>query len=298
MSRARAGRDESPWLSRARDSTAEWAGQRLPEILLPRRGGLLAVLEAYFDESDRYSDVFCVAGYIFDSQSAKKFDREWRTLIGARWPFHMVDLVHGKGRFKGMPPRERDALLRAIVSLINQRVAFGIVVSCRIPEVHRIAPRWIQGFGHAYSVCCHFCMTAAAAWVTEHRHSNDRLAYLFEAGHQGQGEAGRFIAAAAQDPEFRQVYRYAAHGFILKKDSSHVQSADVLAWEWTKAWDESVEHEVRPVRRSLQALLRRREHRYLASHITGRRLAKYMEEIRTLALNQLREEGHGRERES
>ena len=106
--------------------TPEWVGQRLPEILLPGRGGVMAVLEAYFDESERSGGIFCVAGYVFDRWSAKKFDREWRTLMKGVWPFHMVDLAAGRGQFAHLPRKELDRILRAAVALINHRMTFGV----------------------------------------------------------------------------------------------------------------------------------------------------------------------------
>jgi hypothetical protein len=261
----------------------------LPEILLPTPRGLLAVLEAYFDESERAGGVFCVAGYVFERASAKKFDREWRTLLGARWPFHMVDLVAGRGRFADLSRRECDRLLRAVVALINHRIVLGVAVSCRIDEVNSVAPKWIRGFGHPYTLCCHLCMASVGTWVRETGRVQ-RVAYVFESGYQAVGEAQDFLRGASRDPEGPEFYQYYSHGFVPKKDSSHLQSADLLAWEWAKCYDETIDMDLRPVRRSLQALIKPNRQRYKVVHLTGLPLRRFMREIEQMELHQLRGE--------
>lgn len=268
--------------------TAEWAGQRLPEILLPHRGGLLAVLEAYFDESERVGGIFCVSGFVFEPAHAKKFDREWRELMRDVWPFRMADMVAGVDRFERLTQRQRDARLRAAVALINSRMSLGVTVSCRLSEVDRYAPRWIRGFGHAYTLCCHVCMMSIGNWVRE-RGRNDRVAYLFESGHKAQSEAHDFLLGASGEQLGQEEYRYHTHGFVRKVDSSHAQAADLFAWEWAKCYDETIELRKRPMRLSLLALLKRNPRKYRALHLTGVPLRRFMAEIDRMGRDQLRE---------
>jgi len=209
----------------------------------------------------------------------------------------MVDFVARRGAFENVPQWQRDSLVRAIAALINHRIAFGVVISCRIPEVHAVAPRWIEGFGHAYPVLCHLAMGAVGNWAREHtRHerSLDSVAYIFEAGHGAQCEAQRFMSRIAQDPgaaELYDYYRYGSHAFQPKPSLAALQAADFFAWEWAKFYDETVEQGLRPMRGSLLALLKRRPHRFQATHITGEPLRRYMDQFRKLGLAQLRESG-------
>jgi len=248
----------------------------------------LAILEAYFDESERTGGIFCVAGYVFEPKHAKKFDREWRVLMKGVWPFRMADLAAGADRFKSLTQRQRDARLRAAVALINDRMSFGVAVSCRLPEVNRFAPRWIRGFGHAYTLCCHLCMMSIGDWISDNGRQ-DRVAYLFESGYKGQGEAHDFLTGARSENLGQQNYRYHSHGFVPKADSSHAQAAGLLAWEWTKCYDETVEQRIRPIRLSLAALLSKHPNKYKALHITGLPLRRFMAEINKMGLEQLRE---------
>jgi hypothetical protein len=258
------------------------------------------VLEAYLDESERSGGIFCVAGFVFTPAAASKFNQEWRGLMGdARWPFHMVDFVAGRGAFSGITHRERAQLIRAVVALINHRFAFGVAVSCRLAEVHSVAPRWIEGFGHAYPVLCHLAMGSVGDWTRQNsRHGRppDGVRYIFEAGHGAQDEAQRFISRIADDPdpgaaELRAYYSYESHGFQPKPALGALQAADFFAWEWAKFYDETVEQDLRPMRGSLLALLKKKSHRFQATHITGEPLRRYMEQFRQLGLAQLRESG-------
>jgi hypothetical protein len=270
------------------EDASDWIGQRLPNILLPGTGGALAVLEAYFDESERTSGIFCVAGYVFERASAKKFDREWRTLMKPVWPFHMVDLTSGNVRFRNVARKERDRILKAAVALINQRMSLGVSVSCRLEEVRSAAPTWIRGFGHPYTLCCHLAMMSVGQRIADAGRA-DRVAYVFETGHKGRTEAQDFMRGASQAMESLEAYRHVSHAFVPKTDSSHLQAADLLAWEWAKCYDETFEMGLRPARRSIRALLEGQSHRYKAVHLTGAPLRRFMTEIESMGLEQLRE---------
>src|SRR5438034_11382511 len=125
----------------AESDSQEWASTRLLEILSPDGKGLIAVLlEAYLDESERDGGVFCVAGYVFAPAQAKKFTKDWNRLMGPYLPAHMTDLATGGGIYHGMPAKERNALLRGAIAIINKRISLAVVISCHVGEVHQLAP--------------------------------------------------------------------------------------------------------------------------------------------------------------
>jgi DNA-binding GntR family transcriptional regulator len=97
-------------------------GERLTEILLPN-GGIVAVLEAYFDASTQR--VFSVCGYAFEVPQAKKLSKEWRRLF-ARYGgnAHMTDLHARKRQFNGISDAEVNRLMQEQVKLINRRISF------------------------------------------------------------------------------------------------------------------------------------------------------------------------------
>ena len=155
------------------------------------------MLQAYFDESERTGGTFCVAGYAFVPEQARKFIREWSVLFAATGGCRMVELLARQNRFKGSSETERDRLLREAVKIIKKRISFGVAVSCNVGRGMRITPTWIRGMGHAYPLCCHLSMMALGKKLIDSG-SSERVTYVFEAGHEFEAEARDFVRSMAQ----------------------------------------------------------------------------------------------------
>ena len=144
-------------------------------------GTSVGVLQAYFDESGRAGGVFCVAGYVFVPEQAKKFIKEWRLLFGEYGGSHMKELVHRRKRFSGISQKECDRLLHEAVAIINRRMTVGVAVSCNIAEMEALSPkRFVRGYGNAYPVCCHLAMENAVLGLQEAGMPGP-ISYVFEA---------------------------------------------------------------------------------------------------------------------
>ncbi len=247
------------------------------------------MLEAYFDESERIGGVFCVAGYAFAPEQARKFTKAWSALFADYGGCHMVELLARQGRFKGIAPSERDRLLREAVRIINKRISFGVSVSCNVAEVRMLSPSWIRGFGHAYPLCCHLSMASLGKRLHDDGLS-ERVTYIFESGHEFEAEARDFVRSMVESPIAKDAYRYQGDAFLSKKDAVPLQAADVLAWEWAKFRDETLEQHLRPIRQSLLVLFEGRVKQYCGYHITGPSLVNYFQKVRDMGLLQLQEE--------
>jgi len=243
--------------------------------------GSVVVIDAYFDESERSGGVLCIAGYAFAHPQAKKFSREWSRLFEPFGGCHMNGLVHRRERFKGVTPQQRDHLLREAVRIINERITAGAAVSCSRAEVAALSPKWIRGFKSPYSVCCHWGMTALEV-ALRNVGVMAPIAYVFEKGHPDEAEARDVVKQASLSPELRAIYRYHSDAFIPKSDAVPLQAADVLAWEWAKFYDETLEQGLRPIRQSLRALFAHDPKRYQLSHLSGESLVRAMEKYACL----------------
>lgn len=267
---------------------ATWQDSRLPKILLPR-GGLLAILEAYFDESEREGGIFCVAGYVFAPIQAHRFGKDWRRVMGHYWPFRMSELVAGKDKhtrptkFASLTIDQRNALLRKAIELINHRTMLAISIACNIHDVRRLSPG-IKGFRSAYSVCCYLCMMLLGKWIDEQK-LHDRVAYVFEAGHAFQKEAEFLMRLCKKHPQLAAFGRYESHAFVAKEDSAALQAADLYAWELGKFLDETVEQRRRDPRKSLKALVNPNPRRHEGRVLSEKSLRKYFAEIGALVLD-------------
>ncbi|MCL4798130.1 MAG: hypothetical protein KJ025_00985 [Burkholderiales bacterium] len=265
------------------------------DAVLPSRRGVVAVLKAYFDASERPDGTFCVAGFAFAKEQVKKFDKEWWALFGAYGGCHMKELAHRTGRFKGISTEESIRLIKRAVAIINKRTSFGIAVSCYTDEMAQVLPKWIDGFQGAYPVCCHMAMTALGSKVQESGH-DDEIAYFFESGDKHSGAAHRFMGKADESPELKASYRHRSHTFIGRDSALPLQSADIFAWEFTKYWDETAQKRIRLMRKSLVALLSKGaanydKKKYKLLHLSGPPLQRFATSVARLGLLQIEEDG-------
>lgn len=269
-------------------SGCRWTAARLPELLLPK-GGLLAVLEAYFDESGRPGGTFAVGGYVFLPKHHKKFDAAWRRLMYPFWPFHMKEFVHRRDKidrrttFESLSDADRDRLIRDAVKIINRHTKLCISIACNSRDVERLRPG-LRGLNSAYSVCCHMCMVLLGMWIERNKLPH-QVAYVFEAGNEFQAEAEDVMRGAQRDSVTKQHCRYKAHAFVDKADASALQAADLFVWELTKFLDETVGQRrlgrpIRPPRASLRALVQPDPSRYEGRVIDGEQLEQLFDKIR------------------
>jgi hypothetical protein len=99
------------------------------------------------------------------------------------------------------------------------------------------------------------------------------------------------LKEAAKLPQMKDYYRHHSATFISKADSRLLQSADLLAWEWAKCQDETLDRHIRDIRKSLRALFEPDPNkRYKVLHLTGKPLKRYLNQIRNMGLAQLAEE--------
>lgn len=265
----------------------------LVDAILPGNGGKVAVLHAYFDASERPGGVYCVAGFAFAKEQAKKFNRDWKRLFVDFGGCHMKELAHGAGRFKGLDSKQRGGLQVEAVKIIRKRFTYGVIVSCDKTEIESMLPKWINGLQGAYPVCCHIAMIALGHQIEKSGHENE-VAYFFESGDQWSGAAHDFMGRADKSPELKKAYRHRSHAFVNKDGALALQAADMLAWEWTKFRDETLIQRKRAMRKSLIAMIGGeggKLHKNVdGRHITGAPLRRFCRLVANLGLEQLRED--------
>jgi hypothetical protein len=278
---------------------------RLLDILMPSERGVIAMLEAYFDESQREGGIFCVAGYAFAKPQAKKFCKEWTALFGPKG-CRMSELSLRTKRFKGIDQTEADRLGKGAVAIINRRISFAVAVSCDLSELAQVLPRfivgekgyYIDGMQNAYPFCCHLSM-ALLGGLVQKSNSDDGIAYVFESGHKFAPAAHRFMGLTDRSNELKEYYSHRSHAFVPKSDAVPLQAADMLAWEWAKFMDETVITGKRHMRASLKALLAPTgtldPTRRVGKHVTGAPLRRFMAQATQLGILQVQEQSAAKE---
>lgn len=144
------------------DEDDEGDGEGFFDTLLDYCPGSVALLQAYFDESERANGLLCVAGYVFGPQQARKLTREFREVFGCYGGFHMKDLTARRKGFRGISEDEQARLVKAAVDIVKVRFRYGITVSVAIEEYESLAPKWIRGFKKPYPFLCHLAMTGVS----------------------------------------------------------------------------------------------------------------------------------------
>jgi hypothetical protein len=255
-------------------------------------GQIVAILQAYFDESQRKTGLLCVAGFVFAAPQAKKFSKEFSAVFGRYGGFHMVDLVARRQGFKGISEADRDLLIREAVRIVAQRFTYGVAVAANVAEYDAIAPKFMTGFKSPYSFLCHMAMTAVPLIARKHSDPSP-VTYIFEAGHSDRAEAEAFVGLMGTTEESRKHYRYSGHAFLPKADAIPLQAADLLAWEVGKFRDETLPG-YRDFRKSLEALTEGRTKRYHWSFLEGPTLRESMQQIGEQGLQQIQEYKDGK----
>ena len=235
------------------------------------------MIEAYFDESEQKDGTFSVAGYCYFPPKAKKLVKKWEQILEGRI-FHATDMNSNWGEFEGLDKESSSKMYKDLIATLVEHAEFGIAMSVNPREVTAKWPK-LDGFRTAYAICCYMVIGRISAFLDD-QGIKSRVAYIFESGHKHQNETERVMNSI----KLREGFHYLSHSFASKKDAPLLQTADLLAWEWTKCSSETgfprtIENPKRSMRKSLQRLLFSRPERACIGHFTGKQLDSFLAEI-------------------
>jgi len=206
---------------------------RLLDIVLPDGGFVVALAEAYFDESgtDEGNQFLCVAGYVFKKENALKLGIEWRKMLGKYdLPyFHMSECAHRVGIYQHLTKEDCDNAAREAIRLTKLYASKGIAVSLD-KQAYALIPK--DGlFDNPYALVCGQVFFGVRDWADETGFNGD-VAYFFESGANGFGNANSAMHRMYNEPKLRSDFRWGSHIFIEKERAIPLQCADLLAWHW------------------------------------------------------------------
>src|ERR1019366_2860398 len=95
-----------------------------------------------------------------------------------------------------------------------------------------------------YTFCVNYCMNGVVAWANKFGEAGP-ISYTFEAGHKDQAKTKAIINRFTREKRMADAYRYHSHSFVKGKKICGLAAADLLAWEFSKAYD----NKFGPVRR-------------------------------------------------
>jgi hypothetical protein len=230
---------------------------RLLNILLPKGGYVVALWEAYVDESgDENSDaVFVLGGYLLRSEEALFLEEKWQKAVRkARVPyFHMVDCAHGSGEYKLVSKEKRIKLASRCIELIRNYVEIGM---CFVMN----PPKWGLGSGreeidNVYGHASTMLLSYFADYIRK-VDDDPKLSIVFESGHSTQHLARRAIENNMVLSKLFPNGRAPSVTFAAKTEACLLQSADLFAWQAAKYIKDIVNNNGRKPRADFLALMR------------------------------------------
>jgi hypothetical protein len=163
----------------------------------------------------------------------------------------MSACANGGRPFDKLTMDERIAIEKKVIKATRKRTEMGFAVTVDENKYNETI-KGVSGLPSAYSFCLMQCFFIVRRWIERNNYQGD-VAYFFEAGHESQGEADRFMRdEVLSSPEKRARYRYISHTFADKRVAIPLVSGDTLAWQWYHYHA----RRPRPARRDLMALLR------------------------------------------
>lgn len=233
--------------------------ERILEVVLPNGGLVVALYEAYFDES--YTDtgvpVMAVGGYCLASEQAKKMDAEWLEILkryGVPY-FHMVEVAPCQGIFKAIGEEKCDALARDMIALIKRYPVMGLVALTNPnktppPDKSHLYAR------EPYSLCLQ--QSVIGACVQAHQADSEaKVAFFFESGHGTRKEANRLLNWLLNSFDSPTARIHQTHTFGERTEIRLLQAADILVWQAAKYVKDKINRS-RPPRKDFVSLMEAR----------------------------------------
>lgn len=203
----------------------------------------MQLIEAYFDESSTENDpklpeVLAVAGYLYESDSARRLTSEWRPLLISHQLdyFGMADCNKGHGDFNKYDDRQRDAIQRQFFEVLKANAPLcGVAASIELAHSDAL-PSYLEAgieVVSPYTLLCYWCLELARSWILENDFEGE-VAYFFENGHDKETEAAKAFRKMFSSPFIRQKFMHGSDTFRDKRKWPLLQTADILAWQYRR----------------------------------------------------------------
>lgn len=221
----------------------------LCNVVFPRlaRKGLLAMLSAYFDESETQNSTrhhFLISGYVSDEKCWRQFERKWNHALVCdgfrKHGIHWTDLAGGRGDFEHLTnTKDRIRLQQKYLSIIKASRLQGLASSfdmehlaIAVPSVRKLgstATLYQLAYSYAFeSVLNRLCRHLRNHGLLE---ANEKIAFIFDQNKQVQNKMAESFLRLKTEGRVS----FARHlGTITFADDAEIlplQAADVLANE-------------------------------------------------------------------
>jgi hypothetical protein len=255
----------------------------LPEVESPAG---YAMLVAYMDESgthdetgvEKGADVAVVAGYVSTYKGWVRFQKKWGKVLrryGVH-ELHMKYFAHCQGEFEGWSDEKRKSLMIALIKVIDECKLFGLGGIVSVKEYDAILPDWAKAeIKHPYYFAVAVMLKSLAQW--DKNIPPGKIDFVFDEKEGYQGVTHEMFNMLRK---FNPIHaeRLGNLDFRSSKIIRPLQAADLLAYETRIHGSNLLSGSKRPIRGSLQALMKdsdlivgQADAEYLRAHVAARK---------------------------
>jgi Protein of unknown function (DUF3800) len=196
---------------------------------------IIAVLDAFVDESGTHDSapVVCSAGYLFDPAKAEAFSDKWKPFLKSK----EIEVFHANEHFRRPDGEE---IFSFLIGLIVETAEIGFLRFAQRDALDSIktSPGIQQFIGSPYSLCTLSCMHEMGQFANEKQES---VLYFVENGNEYAGELRHFMDTIKHDAELRSRFAMEdGSDTHSKKSVIQLQCADLLAWEFARAYENAI----------------------------------------------------------
>jgi hypothetical protein len=207
--------------------------------------------QANIDDSGNHAaaHAFILAGFLAKVEQWERFSTEWRDALDHAGPrrienFKMRDAAAFAGEFRGWTERDRDDLLRALISIIETRAATGIFVIVPHKEYREIFCHQIsKAMDNPYFFSFYGIMSVAQYYMYQQNKQNE-INFVFD-------EQGRQVGNALRAWKYWTRFAIPQMQPMLgerpqsgnDKKLLPLQAADLLAWRTYRLVEDGHSHE-------------------------------------------------------
>lgn len=253
---------------------------QLLQVMFPKwtKDRWLVVLQAFVDDSTQEKDgVLALAGYLWNEQEARHFDTAWRPRIKAwglsRW--HMTDWESGYEEFVGWPDSKKDKRLQALHQIINRTMTVGVWLALDRRAYQTLTKAQQRPIGNEYMLCARLFIAVVSKYLKELQ-IKTTVAYVLDK-RQSMGPIRQAFDRLKQDDHFSVEHHLGSLTTDSSLDVTHLQAADILAWEMAKEQAHALGRHDRPFRKTLSNLLATTDKDTIGMLVDQKKLMEFVE---------------------
>jgi len=222
---------------------------------------VMAVIEAYYDESGFGEKAFSLCGYVGPASEWKDgFEKKWSKLLSKPCE-HEVQSQHsnaicrplpylhatemeglGKKRFRSIGSRNRQYLIDSSIGIIRRSGVIGIGSAVIKSSYEKLDAHTKDVVGTEYELCFQFILSETARMSeTFLGQSSEDIAYIFEFSPRWSPLLFQMWNKIYVVPNLRKKYRMGTFTSAPKEKFGALQAADRLAFETFKRFTDPAE---------------------------------------------------------